>query len=54
MLALITELELELQFGLAERAKYVWSVLNDWSPEPRAVYNRFYSGILGPANAKLI
>jgi len=54
MLALITELELELRFGLAERAKYVWSVLNDWSPEPREVYDRFYSGILGPASAKPI
>jgi hypothetical protein len=54
MMALITELELELRFDLAQRAKYVWSVLNDWSPEPREVYNRFYSGILGPANAKVI
>lgn len=51
MMALITEIELELGFGLSERAKYVWTILRDWSDEATEVYDRFYKNILGPANA---
>jgi hypothetical protein len=51
MMAVITELELELRFGLNERAKYVWSILRDWSDEARDVYDHFYAPILGSANA---
>ena len=42
MMCMITELELELRFGLNERAKYVWAILREWSDDARDVYDRFY------------
>lgn len=50
-MAINTELELELRFGLNERAKYVWAILRDWSDEAREIYDRFYAPVLGPAKA---
>jgi len=50
-MCMITELELELRFGLNERAKYVWAILREWSDDARDVYDRFYLPILGSASA---
>lgn len=54
MMAIITELELEFRFGLNERAKYVWSILRDWSDEATEIYDRFYRPVLGSANATAV
>ncbi len=54
MMAIITELELEFRFGLNERAKYVWSILREWSEEAKDIYDRFYRPVLGSADATAI
>ena len=51
MLAIVTELELQLKFGYADRAKYVWAVLASWDEDPKDFYRRFYEPILGTATA---
>jgi hypothetical protein len=52
MMAIMTELEIELRFGLMERCKYVWAVLSTWSDEAKEPYERFYRHIVGPASAE--
>ena len=47
MLALITELELELKFGLADQAKVLWSMFADFSADAEEIYDKFYARMLG-------
>lgn len=54
MMCLITELELQLRFGEAELAKYVWTILSDWHPSAKEIYERFYEKFLGTAKAQII
>jgi hypothetical protein len=46
MMALMSEIELELRYGLANRLKYVWSVLNPYYLIAKEVYDFRYNGRL--------
>ena len=54
MLAIITELELQLKVGLTDRAKFIWAILGSWDEDPKDFYTRFYEPILGTATAAKI
>ncbi|HEV7920010.1 MAG TPA: hypothetical protein VGR02_04380 [Thermoanaerobaculia bacterium] len=46
LLALISEIELELRLGLADRAKYVWGILVPYAGEAKEIYDLRYNGRL--------
>lgn len=46
VLALASEIEAELKFGLAERARYVWAVLLDAIPLSKDLYDKRYASLL--------
>jgi len=46
LLALASEIEAHFLFGLAERIKYVWCILNAYSIAARELYDRRYSALL--------
>ena len=41
-LALISEIEIECRFGMAQKARYAWTVLADFSPDTKELYAQFY------------
>ena len=43
VLAIVTELELELKFGLSERIQYIWTILADFSEDAKQLYHRYYA-----------
>jgi hypothetical protein len=43
LLAMVTELELELGFGLKKRIQYVWGILNPHSGVCKELYERHYA-----------
>jgi hypothetical protein len=40
--ALVSEIEIECRFGMAKQAQYIWTVLADFSPDTKELYDRFY------------
>jgi hypothetical protein len=46
VLALASEIEAYFHFGLAERAKYLWGILMEYSGVTKELYNRRYSSLL--------
>jgi hypothetical protein len=46
MLSLMSEIEIELRYGLADRLKYVWGVMNQYYLISREVYDFRYDGRL--------
>lgn len=43
LLAIASEIEAELGFGLAERANYVWGILTPYMPDAREIYDKRYA-----------
>ena len=41
-LALVSEIEIECRFGMAAKARYAWTVLADFSPDTKELYEQFY------------
>lgn len=48
-LALVSELEIECRFGMASKAQYLWTVLGDYSPDTKELYEGFYRAHLEAA-----
>jgi len=46
MLAVVSELESELNLGLAERALYLWTLVGEYCPDAKEVYERRYQALL--------
>jgi hypothetical protein len=49
VLALASEVEAQLHFGLADRARYVWAILIDAIPLSKELYDKRYSELLAAA-----
>lgn len=41
-LAFVSEMEVECRFGMAAKATYAWTILSDFSPDTKELYERFY------------
>ncbi len=47
LLMLLSEIEAACQYGLAEKVKYIWTVLGNYSGEAKEYYDARYSVLLG-------
>lgn len=41
-LAVVSEIEVECRFGMATKARYVWTILGDFDTDTKALYEMFY------------
>lgn len=48
LLAIVTELELQLKFGLSERIQYIWTIISNFSEDAKQLYERFYARYFRP------
>ena len=42
-LAIVSELEVELEFGISESIQYIWTILGDSSEDAKQLYERYYA-----------
>jgi hypothetical protein len=46
VVALLSELEIEFRFGLTDRLKYVWGIIQEYWGEAKDLYTRRYGTAL--------
>jgi hypothetical protein len=46
VLALLSEVQSEAMFSFADRLKYVWRIVNEYSPDCREIYSNRYESLL--------